>query len=356
MNGILVARPALLILLPTDRPAVGAPSSRPLGCAALNLEREGVTVLLGDQFRNGRIHAWRATEAGWVEDSTDHVVAVHDRYPSEAQSHTWRQLRRSLGDSLFGNPPDVTGLCKDKLACQTFLSNLTLGMPEVEGDEALFKERINAWGSAFLKPRRGSSGDGVRLIRRPEDLPTPQSPLSGGPQAASIQNTDWILQRAVAPPAGLAGLALRVLVQREVSGDWWIGPAVARRSTSDPVVNAARGAEVLLGEAAVSPQCLAIAASQSARVAHALMDQPGGERLVELGLDFVVGPEGLPHLIEVNSAPRGRLLHLARLDPARWQRTHQDAIERPLRRLLALALDEVKPASGPARRGSRNSP
>ena len=341
-------RPALLILLPTDRPAAGAPSDRPLGCAALNLEREGITILLGDQVRGGRIHAWRATEAGWTQDSAAGVVAVHDRYPAEARSRTWRELRRSLGDSLFGNPPDLTTLCKDKLACQTFLSSLSLGMPEVEGDEARFEERIATWGSAFLKPRRGSSGAGIRLLRGPEDLPTPQPPLSGPRQPNTLVRTDWILQRAVDPPPGLAGLALRVLVQREVSGNWWIGPAVARRSTSDPVVNAARGAEVLQGDAAVSSDCLAIAASQSARVAEALAERPGGDRLVELGLDFVVGSDGLPHLIEVNSAPRGRLLHLARLHPARWQQTHQDAVERPLRRLLALAFDEATPASGPA--------
>jgi hypothetical protein len=90
-------------------------------------------------------------------------------------------------------------------------------------------------------------------------------------------------------------------------------------------------------------------------VAKALAERPGGDRLVELGLDFVVGRDGLPHLIEVNSAPRGRLLYLARLDPARWQRTHQTAVERPLRRLLAIASCGTKLASGRAQTESRST-
>lgn len=341
-------RAALLILLPTDRPAEGPPSARPLGRAALNLEREGITVLLGDQMTDGRIQGWRATEAGWTRGSTDRVVAVHDRYPSEARGHSWKELRESLGDVLFGNPPDLTTLCKDKLACQTFLADLGLGMPEVEGDADRFEERMTTWGSAFLKPRRGSGGAGISLIRSPEDLRTFRGDPLESPQTGRPSRTDWLLQRAVAPPAGLAGLALRVLVQRETSGGWWIGPAVARRSATDPVVNAGRGAEVLPGEAAVSARCLSEISRQSTRVAHALAGHPKGNRLVELGLDFVVGRDGLPHLIEVNSCPRGRLLYLARLDPIRWQQEHQDAVERPLRRLLALASCGPMPASGPA--------
>ncbi len=348
-------RPALLVLLPTDRPSQGAPSARPLGRAALNLEREGITILVGDQVTRGRIHAWQATEAGWTRRSTDRVVAVHDRYPSEARSRSWKELRESLGDVLFGNPPDLTTLCKDKLACQTFLSGLRLDMPEVEAEAARFEERLTSWGSAFLKPRRGSGGAGVRLVRSSQDLRTLRCSPAESPQAKSQGNADWILQRAVDPPAGLAGLALRVLVQREVAGGWWIGPAVARQSTNDPVVNAARGAEVLPGEAAVSAECLTKAADVSAQVADALAERPAGDRLVELGLDFVVGRDGLPHLIEVNSAPRGRLLYLARLDPQRWQRAHQLAVERPLRRLLAIASCGAKPASGPARTGRQSS-
>jgi glutathione synthase/RimK-type ligase-like ATP-grasp enzyme len=246
---------------------------------------------------------------------------VHDRYPSEARRSSWEGLREALGDPLFGNPPTLTLLCKDKLRCQHFLEGAGLALPEVEGKPRMFDQRLRDWGTAFLKPRRGSRGDGVRRVRRVSALPP----------------GDWILQRAVPPPGGVAGLALRVLVQRESSGDWWIGPAVARRSADDPVVNAARGAEVVLGSEAVSAACSASVRTQSLQVAAAFAAQPGGDRVVELGLDFVVDSCGLPHLIEANSCPRGRLLYLARQDPERWGAVHQSAIERPLRRLLALA-------------------
>lgn len=322
--------PSLLILLPTDGPAAGAPSDRPLGRTALALEREGVPVLLGDRIEEGKIHGWRATESGWSEDTLDSVSAVHDRYPSEARRESWDGLREALGDPLFGNPPSLTLLCKDKLLCQRFLEEAGLKLPEVEGEPHRFEARLREWGAAFLKPRRGSRGDGVRRIRSIETLPP----------------GDWVLQRAVPPPPGLAGLALRLLVQREPSGDWWIGPPVARRSTDDPVVNAARGAEVVLGSELVSAACSASVRAQSLQVAVAFAAQRGGERVVELGLDFVVDPAGLPHLIEVNSCPRGRLLHLARHDPMRWGPMHQSAVTRPLRRLLALALAQA-PAPGP---------
>jgi len=313
--------PSLLVLVHTDGPAPAAPSARPLGRAALALEREGVPVLLGDRATGGQVHGWRATESGWKEGALDSISAVHDRYPSEARQRAWEDLRETLGDPLFGNPPPLTLLCKDKLRCQQFLEGVGLAVPEVEGNHRMFEQRLRDWGTAFLKPRRGSRGDGVRRVRRVGTLPP----------------GDWILQRAVQPPQGLAGLALRVLVQREPRGDWWIGPAVARRSADDPVVNAARGAEVVLGTEAVSAACSTSVQAQSLQVAAAFAAQPGGDRVVELGLDFVVDPCGLPHLIEVNSCPRGRLLYLARHDPERWGPVHQAAVERPLRRLLALA-------------------
>jgi glutathione synthase/RimK-type ligase-like ATP-grasp enzyme len=308
------------------------------------LEREGICVLFGDRVDPGRVHGWRARGDAWEEASSDSLLAVHDRYPSQSRKDNWNRLREQLGDPLFGNPPSLTLLCKDKLLCQEFVVGAGLDMPEVEGDPALFEAALARWGSAFLKPRWGSSGEGVRLIRAADQLP------------GSLQARDWILQRAVRPPDGLAGMALRILVQREPAGGWWMGPIVARRSRRDPVVNAARGAQVLPASEAISADCAASVGRQSQGVAAAVADLPEGTRAVELGLDFVVDSSGEAQLIEVNSCPRGRLLYLARQDPETWAETHQAACERPLRRLLALApegkrtspVSSARPASGRA--------
>jgi hypothetical protein len=316
----------LLILVPTgDRPTQ-APALRPLGRAALALESEGVSVLFGDQYKNGVLHGWRAQGHDWVRCATKSVLAVHDRYPSESRRKEWDILRAQLGPSHFGNPPALTLLCKDKLESQRTLERSGFPMPEVEGDVAQFSARLRTWGTAFLKPRYGSQGHQVRLLDR--TLPTDLKPGA------------WVLQRAVSPPPQHAGVALRILVQRHIEGGWWLGPIVARTSATDPVVNASRGAEVLPAEELISDACAETVRTTSCRIAADLAKREGGSRLLELGLDFVVDREGNAHLIEVNSCPRGRLLYLAQQNPEEWKQKHQEACERPLRRLLYLSQQE----------------
>lgn len=318
--------PSLLVLVPSDAPAGAAPEQRPLGRAALALEDEGVCVLFGDQVEGAGAQGWRARPGRWVPADSGAIDAVHDRYPSEGRRGEWLQLRAELAGIPMGNPGALTLLCKDKLLLQRLLEEGGIELPEVEGSPERFDDCLDAWGAAFLKPRRGSLGEGVQRVAAGQRLP----PCPAG---------DWVLQRAVSPPPGLAGLTLRILAQRESSSDWWLGPIVARRSTTDPVVNAARGADVLPASEAVSEAAQAEVRERTRAVARCLAAQEQGELLVELGLDFVVDAGGRPHLIEVNSCPRGRLLFLARQDSERYGALHQQACERPLRRLLQLATE-----------------
>jgi len=62
--------------------------------------------------------------------------------------------------------------------------------------------------------------------------------------------------------------------------------------------------------------------------------RPGGDLLVEVGLDLCLDPDGAAFVIEVNGKPRGRLLHLAQATPSLWQ-AHVEAAARPLRALAA---------------------
>ena len=111
---------------------------------------------------------------------------------------------------------------------------------------------------------------------------------------------------------------------------------MVRRSRTDPVVNAARGAEVGAGSDLLERDSF-----------DGVMDTVGGlleavDRLdlgivLEMGADLVIDVDGRPHLIEVNSRPRGRMEVLATMDPGRWRAAHIRACGRPIEVLASLA-------------------
>ena len=334
---------ALLILLPG--PATGQqkastredtappprPSARPLGRAALRLESEGHAIFLGASFGIDRrsLVSWRATpDDRWqiVDLPPEDLIGVHDRFPSQERAAEWKELRRRLSPLPFGNPPDITLLCKDKLRCAEWLATRIPIQPEVVGETSKFRDALEDWGAGFLKPRFGSQGTGIEMLRAGEVAWNRLEACAPG---------EWVLQRAVPPPSGLAGLAVRVLMQASHEGPW-IGPAVARRSTIDPIVNVSRGAEALPASELLSSALMSEITEYTNAAAAALRAASATPELVlELGLDFVIDDSQRPWLIEANSCPRGRLLHLAKSQPARWAATHEEAILRPLRRLLS---------------------
>lgn len=339
-----MAPDALLILLPgpvasepqgssrEDTAPPPRPSARPLGRAALRLESEGHSIFLGASVspEHGSLVSWRAApDDRWqiVDLPAEKLIGVHDRFPSQERAAEWVDLRERLRLLPFGNPPDITLLCKDKLRCAEWLATRSPIQPEVVGDNSKFRDALADWGSGFLKPRFGSQGVGIEMLRAGEVAQKRLEACAPG---------EWVLQRAVPPPRGLAGLAVRVLVQASQEGTW-IGPAVARRSTCDPIVNVSRGAEALPAEEVLSSALLLEITEHASEAAGALRDASTTPELVlELGLDFVIDDSHRPWLIEANSCPRGRLLHLAKSQPERWAKTHEEAILRPLRRLLAL--------------------
>lgn len=230
----------------------------------------------------------------------------------------------------MGNPLSLTLLCRDKLKSQQFLMSAGIDMPPVESDPSRFSLRLEEWGVGFLKPRYGALGTGVVQVRPGDPLPARLESVVPG------ETDPAILQRAIPPVEGWAGQAVRVLCQREPGGRWTPNEPVVRQSREDPVVNAARGAQVRAGSdclggdtrLALRRACLAICA--------ALSEHSAGELLVEIGLDFVLDPSAMPHLIEVNSRPRGRLEVLASRDPDRFMGAHIQACMRPIRRLARL--------------------
>ena len=320
------------VLVPFQQSSsVAPPEQRPVGRAALRLLKQGIEVIFGDQLISGKMSGVMARPGRWEAIQDIPIAALHDRFPSQIRSEHYGQLLSQAKGLPMGNPLSLTLLCRDKVKSQEFLERAGVQMPELETDPTRFASRLEEWGVGFLKPRYGALGTGVCQVR-------PGDPLPHRLESVVPGKTDpAILQRAIPPTEGWAGQAVRVLCQREPDGRWVPNEPVVRQSRKDPVVNASRGAQVRAGAETLSGdsrlmlrrECLAICAAFSAH--------PVAQLLVEIGLDFVLDPQASPHLIEVNSRPRGRLEVLARRDPDRFMGAHIQACMRPIRRLAWLA-------------------
>ncbi|MCB9780511.1 MAG: hypothetical protein H6742_18235 [Alphaproteobacteria bacterium] len=315
------------VLVPTHPgPPADAPADRPIGRAALALHADGIDAVFGDRVVDGVLHGHVARPGRWVAAAVP-VAAFYDRFPSQRRADVFADICRNLGGRPLGNSPDLTALCRDKLRCQRRLeaplAAAGVAVPDVIDDPAAFEDRLAAWGAGFLKPRFGALGAGVRRV-------VPGDPLPARVRALLDDDEPALLQRAVPPPPGLAGRSVRVLAQRAPSGAWIQAPAVVRESEDDPVVNAARGARVALGEDLLPLDQQDALRHAVAAVCDALSDDP---LALELGVDLVLDPDGRPWVIEVNSRPRGRLEKLAAADPARFMALHVAACARPVRTL-----------------------
>lgn len=293
----------------TSRP--GRPQSWPLGRAAAYAAERGVRVIIGAPDGTGTFAGFVPVGDDWRLVERVPVAAVYDRFPSVSAAEAASSGRAWLRGVPIANSEALISLCRDKLATQRALEAAGIAMPPVEADRARWGERLAEWGLGFLKPQFGSFGEGVSRVSARDGLP--------GAGA-------WVLQRAVDPPAGWAGVSVRVLVQRSRAGDWLARSPVVRRSTDDPVVNAARGAELVPG-ADVGIDGAARDLAQ--RCAVALDADTGGDG-VELGVDLVLGSDDALWPIEVNGRPRGRLWGLAELHPERFASEHVEACAQPL--------------------------
>lgn len=317
---------AIGVLVPHRPGEPEPPDTRPIGRAALRLAADGIDVVFGSTAQDGALIGHRALPDRY-EPVQIEVAAAYDRYPSQTDPTGYAALRDALPDVPVHNPMAMTLLCRDKVATQRALEAHGLPQPAIETDPARFAERLETWGSAYLKPRYGAFGRGVRRVLPGDPLP------AEGEGAVPGRIEPLFLQRAVPPLEGWTGIACRILVQRTPTG-WWVGPAVARRSTTDWVVNAARGADVIALRDFL-PELEADVSALAESAAIALSQEPHGDRLVEIGADVVIGRDGQLAIVEINSRPRGRLEALAGLSPEDFLEAHVQACCRPLRTIAS---------------------
>jgi glutathione synthase/RimK-type ligase-like ATP-grasp enzyme len=303
------------------------PETMPIGRAALAVATEGIDTVFGTRWLGGALIGLRPIPGGW-EPVQHRPDAIYDRLPMLAQPEQYAAALDGAVGLPIGNPAGLRALCQDKLACQRVLEAAGVGgLPPVESEPARFAERLDDWGAGFLKPRFGSRGVGVRRCVAGERPPPSCPGLRVGVEDPAI------LQCAVPAPAGEAGWSLRVLCQRDPQGRWIAAPAVLRRSASDPVVNAARGAALEPAADRMGREAHAFALGLALTAAAVLGADPAA---IELGVDLAIDRDGNPWILEVNGRPDGRLTGLAALHPERFAHEAERAAARPLQRLASL--------------------
>ncbi len=290
------------------------------------LATEGIEVVFGHALKAGRMDGLIAVPGGWRSVSSHPVDGIHDRFPSQIRAEAFERILTGARGLLMANSLEFTMLCRDKVLCQRAMVDAGIDMPELETDPAAFEAQLKRWGAGFIKPRYGALGAGVSRVVAGDTLPEVLAGVVPGRMEPAI------VQRAVPPPEGYAGRALRVLVQRTPTG-WHLCAAVVRSSQTDPVANAARGAQVGPGADLLSPHTLMLVEAACHRITAAIDAIPQGRWAVEAGIDLVLDADNQPHLIELNSRPRGRLEVLAAQDPDTFGQAHIDAVARPIRML-----------------------
>ena len=304
-----------------QRPTI-PPSQRAIGRVALALAQDGIELIFGCTSTTEGLGGWKVSGDQWVSVPISPVDALYDRFPDQSQPDVFAELCAHLPQTPIFNAPAFTKICRDKVALQRFLRDASIPMPEMVSAREQFEDALSTWGGAFLKPKFGSLGRGVHFVDSIEAL-------NHALNVESDQYGPYLLQRAIPPLDGWKGVCVRVLLQRDMEGSWVANPGAARCSATDPVVNAARGANVVAARDYLSmvgrkqlQECLM-------GVGRAFDRHPNRVSILEMGIDFVVDRHGCPHLIEINGKPKGRLAWLAQQQPDAFQAAHTAAMMRP---------------------------
>ncbi len=168
--------------------------------------------------------------------------------------------------------------CVDKSMTSFLLSRAGIATPATWATASYEQasqivQRESADGPLVLKPLFGSQGRGLRLIRKPQDLPQPANAAGGV----------WYLQRFVAVERdGFHDFRLLVVRGRVV--------AAMQRHSSHWITNVKRGGRPVAAVVNDDMNALAIAATTAVGADFA-------------GIDILYGADQRPVVLEVNSMP-----------------------------------------------------
>jgi glutathione synthase/RimK-type ligase-like ATP-grasp enzyme len=313
---------------------------------------------------------WPAPAPGWCFDGQEFVprlVALprivwdRKRVRSPEDEQRFRNLCTMLRAKHVPlvNPPQLSRLTGDKWETHRFLLEHHLPAPQTELLTPAALERWLERGEPFwIKPRRGSLGQGCRLVlphaRGARVILPDGRRISASPEEiretapGSAAPPDLLLQRDCRPPP-LHGRRwdVRLLIQRTPAGAWIPAWIVGRVAAPDQVTtNRARGGrflplEQLRRELAHHPLArrpwhheleqltasICAALEQRWPTLH--------ELIIELAVDLILDRNGRWSILELNVKPGHGAHHLD--DPARGARIRERLIRTLLERMHALA-------------------
>lgn len=320
-----------------------APGARPLERAATRLRSQGLRIVFG-RLARGRFIGEAIEGMAWAPfDGAIH--ALYDRFPAASRPAEHARLIARVSVP-YGNPLLLAALCRDKQRVYERLLSLpgaaALSMPDQVVARSVSERDLRGGACAshwFVKPRSGALGHGVQRVAPTWDAAW--RAIDDAAAAGTGPADDWVVQVGVEAPAPWAGVSVRTHVAWDPEAGWFAGPSAARVHRTDPVVNRARGAEVLPASELVEASTLSSHRSAlldlTARlVASEPNNDPFGVPL-ELGWDSVLGADGRLHVIEVNGRPRGHAGVLAARWPDRFSDDSDRLVAAPIRALAAAA-------------------
>ena len=262
-------------------------TSRPLNILE---DTEEYKIVFGDKITHNNAQIYLQEQP---------VDILFDRYPYQTYKDQDPLKKKSFLDIQnrcvpICNPRFFTEFCKDKWEFQMYMLKNSIPMPAIAQDR--YQYWIKKWGGiAVAKPRFGSFGAGIELV---ESSP---SPLRKG-----VNGMDQtIVQKYIQPPDGFAGISVRQLIQRNIDRSWTFRTTVARTSLYDPIVNAARGADIVRAIDILPNTCCEKIQAMSKKIAQILGKL--SPFVIEVGLDYVIDKNFNPVFIEANAQPKGKL-------------------------------------------------
>ncbi len=359
---------SVLVLLRDIEGKAPLPEETVLGSAALSLEPSGIHLIFNDFEGYGieggelTVTGLQANPGGWKRVSERPISACRNRHVLLWRHRPeYRQLESLFQrkSKVLANPWKFINLCRDKPATIRHMRRTGINIPEIVSDVDEFDAALKEWGAAFFKPRFGACGKGViKFIYESGNIYTVTAERglekirSEGLKETLLRcdsSGSFFLQRSIKSlNPGRGGMSVRSLVQREVDGTWKTISPIVRFSESDPVCNAARGAAVttlseFLQERSTREQAGRIRArieELDRLIARSFKEALGKdyERIIEMGIDYIIDPEQNVYFLEVNDTPQGNLSVLARQRgrESGEYKIFQECLKRPFYRLREL--------------------